>query len=92
MIWHLSRTTQFRDNPPNPDYAARQQPEINRFAQVYTADRPGGARRHRRDAARCCDDYGERVLIGEIYLPLERLVAYYGPDLTRRRTCRSTSS
>ena len=24
----------------------------------------------------------ERVLIGEIYLPLERLVTYYGPDLS----------
>ncbi len=25
---------------------------------------------------------GDRVLIGEIYLPLHRLVAYYGNDLT----------
>jgi len=27
------------------------------------------------------DEYRERVLIGEIYLPLERLVKYYGADL-----------
>jgi hypothetical protein len=27
------------------------------------------------------DDYPERVLIGEIYLPLDRLVTYYGKDL-----------
>jgi alpha-glucosidase len=27
------------------------------------------------------DGYSERVLIGEIYLPTERLVAYYGKDL-----------
>ena len=27
------------------------------------------------------DEFPERVLIGEIYLPLERLVAYYGRDL-----------
>ncbi len=27
------------------------------------------------------DRYDERVLIGEIYLPLERLVAYYGQEL-----------
>jgi alpha-glucosidase len=26
------------------------------------------------------DEYGDRVLIGELYLPLERLVAYYGRD------------
>jgi alpha-glucosidase len=28
------------------------------------------------------DEFDSRVLIGEIYLPLERLVAYYGKDLT----------
>ena len=27
------------------------------------------------------DSYGERVLIGEIYLPIERLVQYYGVTL-----------
>jgi alpha-glucosidase len=27
------------------------------------------------------DRYDDRVLIGEIYLPVERLVSYYGPDL-----------
>src|SRR4029453_10416484 len=27
------------------------------------------------------DQYDERVLIGEIYLPIERLVTYYGKDL-----------
>ena len=30
----------------------------------------------------CSSVPGERLLIGEIYLPVERLVAYYGPDLT----------
>ena len=29
---------------------------------------------------RLLDRYPERVLIGEIYLPLERLVSYYGAD------------
>ena len=28
------------------------------------------------------DEYGDRLLIGEIYLPFERLVAYYGKDLS----------
>jgi alpha-glucosidase len=31
---------------------------------------------------RVLDEYDARVLIGEIYLPLERLVTYYGPDLS----------
>ncbi len=30
---------------------------------------------------RVTDEFGSRVLIGEIYLPLQRLVAYYGNDL-----------
>ena len=33
---------------------------------------------------RLFDEYQERVLIGEIYLPIERLVRYYGEDLSRR--------
>jgi alpha-glucosidase len=31
---------------------------------------------------RVLDEYDERVLIGEIYLPIERLVTYYGRDLS----------
>ena len=34
--------------------------------------------------ARCSTNIDERVLIGEIYLPIERLVAYYGKELARR--------
>src|ERR1700716_2951529 len=30
---------------------------------------------------RVIDEFDSRVLIGEIYLPLERLVSYYGRDL-----------
>ena len=30
---------------------------------------------------RVIDEFDDRVLIGEIYLPLHRLVAYYGNDL-----------
>src|SRR5262245_47606829 len=30
---------------------------------------------------RVADEFSDRVLIGEIYLPFERLVAYYGRDL-----------
>ena len=31
---------------------------------------------------RVIDEFDDRVLIGEIYLPLHRLVAYYGNNLT----------
>ena len=79
VIWHLIKDDDFRDNPDNPDFAAHL-PEINRFHQVYSCDRPEvlDVIAEMRAVLRA---YGERVLIGEIYLPMERLMAYYGPDL-----------
>jgi alpha-glucosidase len=80
VIWHLIKDEDFRNNPANPDFAAHL-PEINRFTQVYSADRPEvlDVIAEMRAVMRA---YGERVLIGEIYLPMERLMAYYGPDLS----------
>ncbi|GEP11562.1 alpha-amylase family glycosyl hydrolase [Methylobacterium gnaphalii] len=80
VIWHLIKDEGFRDNPLNPAFVP-DLPEINRFDQVYSCDRPevfdivAGMRAVLRE-------HGERVLIGEIYLPIERLVAYYGENLT----------
>jgi alpha-glucosidase len=31
---------------------------------------------------RVADEYGDRLMIGEAYLPIERLMAYYGTDLS----------
>ena len=89
VIWQLIKDEQFRDNPPNPGYAEGMRP-YERLLPLYTADRPevheiiAGLRR-------VIDEYDDRMLIGEIYLPLERLVTYYGED-GAGRTCRSTSS
>jgi len=48
---------------------------------LYTADRP---ELHEiiAEMRRVVNEFPERVLIGEIYLPVERLVAYYGRDLS----------
>ena len=76
VLWHLMKDPQLRDNPPNPAYAANQ-PEIERFLQIHSADHPDihGVIAEMR---KVIDSYPDRVLIGELYLPLERLVAYYG--------------
>ncbi|MGU3359819.1 alpha-amylase family glycosyl hydrolase [Methylobacterium sp. M6A4_1b] len=79
VIWHLMKDDGFRDNPENPSFGPGQA-EINRFAQVYSADRPEVFDVIAEMRA-VLAPYGERVLIGEIYLPVERLVAYYGADL-----------
>jgi alpha-glucosidase len=80
VLWHLMKDPAFRDNPINPAYAPGQ-PDINRLLPLYSADQPeiadivAGFRN-------LLNQYPDRVLIGEIYLPLERLVTYYGENLT----------
>ena len=79
VLWLLIKDDLFRDNPPNPDYRPGM-PLFNSQLPVFTSDRPemqavvAGMRR-------VCDAFESRVLIGEIYLPLERLMTYYGPRL-----------
>ncbi len=76
VIWMLIKDDQFRSNPPNPEW----HPGGSSFASVlplYTADRP---ETHLivREMREVLDAYPDRLLIGEIYLPLDRLVTYYG--------------
>jgi len=80
VIWHLMKDEHFRDNPPNPDYR-ESQPQHWRYVPLYSADRPE-VHDVIRGLRSVIDEFPERVLIGEIYLPIERLVAYYGRDLT----------
>ncbi|HXG39879.1 MAG TPA: alpha-amylase family glycosyl hydrolase [Candidatus Limnocylindrales bacterium] len=76
VLWLLSKDPQLRDDPPNPDWRPGM-PLASRTLRVMSADGPempeilAGLRA-------VADEYGDRVLIGETYLPLERLVAYYG--------------
>jgi len=80
VIWHLIKDADFRDNPRNPTWT----PDANPFHEllpVYTSDRPEVHDVIAR-MRRLFDEYQERVLIGEIYLPVERLVQYYGRDMS----------
>jgi len=79
VLWHLIKDAQFRDNPPNPAWRSGDPPHMQQV-MVYSADRPE-IHEVVAELRRIIDQYPERVLIGEIYLPIERLVAYYGADL-----------
>ena len=80
VIWHLMKDERLRDNPVNPDYVAGE-PEINSLVQLHSADQPE-VMQVIAEMRAVLEEYDARVLIGEIYLPLERLVAYYGVDLS----------
>ncbi len=79
VLWLLVKDDQFRDNPPNPDFDGAG----NSFASVlpvYTANQP---ETHIivRDMRTLLHRYdGDRLLIGEIYLPIDELVTYYGAE------------
>ena len=76
VLWHLIKDDQFRDNPPNPHWREGMDP-YNQLIPLYTTDRPEvhGVIAQMRSLT---DQYDARVLIGEIYLPIEKLVQYYG--------------
>jgi alpha-glucosidase len=76
VIWHLVKDDQFRDNPPNPDYLPHQSPH-REVLSTFTEDRPEvhDIIAEMRDVL---EEYDERMMVGEIYLPIERLVEYYG--------------
>ena len=79
VIWLLIKDEQFRDNPLNPDWKEGD-PPFARFHKVYTEDQ---SETHQivREMRALLNEYDERVLIGEIYLPLPRLMKYYGESL-----------
>jgi alpha-glucosidase len=79
VIWHLIKDDQFRDNPPNPRQTMGA-PSHERLLPLYTTDRPE-VQEVIAEMRGVANEFVDCVLIGEIYLPVERLVAYYGRDL-----------
>ena len=77
VLWHLIKDEAFRDNPPNPDYQLDELP-YNSLIPAYSTDQPE-VHGIVQEMRALIDQYSERVLIGEIYLPIRRLVTYYGP-------------
>ncbi len=73
----LIKDERYRDNPPNPDHRAGGSP-YDALLPAYSTDRPE-VHEAIREMRRVLEEYGDdRVLIGELYLPIERLVRYYG--------------
>jgi alpha-glucosidase len=72
----VMKDEQFRDNPPDPDWTPAKDP-YHSLVPLYSTDRPelmDIVHRFREIA----EEYAQGVLIGELWLPIDRLVAYYG--------------
>jgi alpha-glucosidase len=79
VLWHLLKDEQLRDNPPNPEFKDSD-PPYRRLLPQYTTDLPEV---HVAVAMlrSVIDEFPDRLMIGEVYLPIKQLVAYYGRDL-----------
>jgi len=82
ILWHMIKAADFRDNPPNPDWKPGMA-DMHKVLQLHSTDQPE-VFAIAAEMRALADSYGaegnERVLVGEIYLPVERLMAYYGED------------
>jgi alpha-glucosidase len=78
-MWLMIKDDQFRDNPPNPGYIVGQGSRAQ-FLPIYDADRPE-IHELVAEMRGVLTEFGDRVLIGEIYLPIPRLMDYYGQQL-----------
>ncbi|MBM2804569.1 MAG: alpha amylase, catalytic region [Deltaproteobacteria bacterium] len=76
VMHHLAKDRQYRDNPPNPDF----RPGMSPYRELLTTHSVDLPEVHEIVALMraVVDEYDDRMLVGEIYLPLERLMAYYG--------------
>jgi len=79
VMWLMIKDDQFRDNPPNPGYRLGQ-PAHHRLLPIYNSNRPE-VHDLVAEMRVVVDEFPDRVLIGEIYLPVPQLMAYYGVDL-----------
>src|SRR5690242_17904552 len=79
VLWMLIKDDQFRDNIMNPNWKPGDRHD-RRQEGTYTQDQPGIHEIVARMRS-VIDEYPDRVFIGEIYLPIPRLVQYYGVNL-----------
>lgn len=78
VLWHMIKHADFPDNPKNDEWREGW-PEFATVHQLHSTDQPE-VHDIAAEMRKIADDYGARVMIGEIYLPVEKLVTYYGTE------------
>ena len=78
VMWHMIKDAQLRDNPVNPNYQ-QHQATYEQLLPVYSTDQPE-VHEIVRKMREVLDAYEERMMIGEIYLPIHKLMTYYGTN------------
>ncbi len=76
VLWHIIKAATLPDNPINPDWRPGRT-QRDQLIQLYSTDQPE-AHAISAEFRELADSYCDRVLIGEIALPNERLARWYG--------------
>ncbi|AOH83318.1 alpha-amylase [Sphingomonas panacis] len=76
VLWHIVKAADLPDNPVNPDWTPNRT-ERDRLIQHHSTDQPE-AHEIAAEFRALADQYGERVLIGEIFLPNDRHARWFG--------------
>lgn len=80
VMWHMIKDEQFRNNPPNPNYKGSMS-TYEKLLPVYSTDQPE-VHDIVHKMRKVLNEYDERMMIGEVYLPIHKLITYYGIDST----------
>ncbi|WNO52562.1 alpha-amylase family glycosyl hydrolase [Stakelama saccharophila] len=79
VLWHMVKAEGLPDNPVNPHYRP-DMGEKYKVLQHHSTNQPD-VHEIAAEFRSLADSYGERLLVGEIFLPLDALMEYYGtPD------------
>ncbi|AFZ67272.1 alpha-amylase family glycosyl hydrolase [Deinococcus peraridilitoris] len=83
VIWLLGKHGDFLDEPANEEWREGHF-EHGQLSHIYTQDLPE-THAYIREMRAVLDEFSvpgqERMMVGEIYLPLEKLVTYYGSEV-----------
>ncbi len=76
VLWHIVKAEGLPDNPRNPDWREGMAEKLT-LLQHHSTDQPE-AHALAAQMRAIADGYGDKLLVGEIFLPRERLMRWYG--------------
>ncbi len=78
VLWYLIKDKLLRNNPPNPEWHEGM-PDHDKLIAAFSNDQPE-VHDVVEEMRRVVDEFTDRLIIGEIYLPVDKLVMYYGKE------------
>jgi alpha-glucosidase len=78
VMWHMVKAEGLPDNPVNPDHRPEMGEKL-KLLQLHSTDQPE-VHELAAEFRALADEYGDRLLVGEIVLPLDQMMNYYGGE------------